>query len=194
MFSTKGRLYLPMALIIFGALPAMSAEPILQPAASLWSEPANGLSGRLRVEFEDLKPGLRYAVYLELRNHALTPVAVINQPEINAELLDPAAKPVSASGFPISGPIPNPQLGVIPRDASLAFRIDMQNVGVPTREDGMVLLAVGQTWGVKAEDYRLTVKLVFKFQEGGPENQWVGELEMPPVAITVTPQMLADPH
>ena len=58
----------------------------------------------------------------------------------------------------------------------------------------MVLLAVGQTWGVKAGDYRLTVKLVFKFHEGGPENQWVGELEMPPVAITVTPQMLADPH
>ena len=121
MFSTKGRLYLPMALIIFGALPAMSAEPILQPAANLWSEPANGLSGRLRVEFEDLKPGLRYAVYLELRNHALTPVAVINQPEINAELLDPAAKPVSASGFPISGPIPNPQWAVIPGMPALLF-------------------------------------------------------------------------
>src|SRR6476646_5599530 len=99
MFSTKGRLYLPMALIIFGALPAMSTEPNLQPAASHWSKPANGLSGRLRVEFENLKPGLRYAVYLELRNHALTPVAVINQPEINAELLDPSGKPVTASGF-----------------------------------------------------------------------------------------------
>ncbi len=169
----------------------MSKEPIPKPIANIWSEPINGLSGRLRIEFEDLKPGLRHAVYLELRNHSLNPVAVTNQPQIHAELFDSIGKPVSTSGFSISGPIPSPQWAVIPRDAYIGFRIDMQTVGVPTREHGMALIAVGgKTWGLRAGKYVIKMALAFKYEEDGPLNQWVGELELPPVEFVVTAQML----
>lgn len=171
---------------------AMPKEPIHKPIANVWSALTNGLSGRLRIEFEDLKPGLRHAVYLELRNHSLNTVAVTNQPQVHAELFDSTRKPVSTSGFPISGPIPNAQWAVIPRDAYIGFRIDMQTVGVPTRKHRMALLAVGgKSWGLRAGEYVLRTTLVFKYEEDGPKNQWVGKLELPPVEIVITPQMLA---
>lgn len=170
----------------------MPKKSISKPVANAWSEPTKGLSGRVRVEFEDLKPGLRHAVYLELKNHSLDLVAVTNQPRIHAELYDSSGKPVSTSDFPMSGPIPNPQWAVIPRDAYIGFRVDMQTVGVPTRKHGMALLAVGgKMWGLRAGKYVLEIALVFKNEEDAPQNQWVGELELPPVEVVVTTQMLA---
>ena len=190
---------LPTALLVFMIFGThttinftdMPKEPVANPIANVWSEPVKGLSGRLRVEFEDLKPGLRHAVYLELRNQSLNPVAVTNQPQTHAELFDSAGKPVVTSGFAMSGPMPIPQWAVIPRDAYVGFRIDMQTVGVPTREHGRALIAIGgKCWEVRAGKYVLTTALVFKKEEGGPQNQWVGELELPPVEVVVTKQML----
>jgi len=170
----------------------MSKEPTKTTVVNGWSEPVNGLSGRLRVEFEDLKPGLRHAVYPELRNHSLDPVAVTNQPQTHAELYDSSGKPVSTSGLPMSGPIPSPQWGVIPRDAYLGIRVDMQTLGVPTRERGTVLLAVGgKPWELRAGKYLLKATITFKDDKDGPPNRWVGELALPPVEVVVTTEMLA---
>jgi hypothetical protein len=171
---------------------AMPEEATPKPTANAWSEPVQELSGRVRVEFEDLNPGLRHAVYLELRNHSLNPVAVINQPQIQAELFDSAGKAVGTVGFPISGPLPERQWVVIPGDASIDLRLDMQNVGLPTRESGMALLSVGgKMWGLRAGNYRLEVEAIFKKEEDAPPNQWVGQLKLPPVEVVVTPQMVA---
>jgi len=173
-------------------LSAVSQQPIPEPIDKTWSAPLNGLSGRLRVEFEDLKPGLRHAVHVELRNHTPNPIAVTDQPRVHAELLDPAGNQISPVGFSMSGPIPMPQWAVIPRDAYVGFRIDMQTVGVPTREHGMALLAVGdKSWGLGAGKYLLKAILVFRKEKDAPENQWVGELVLPPVEVVVTTQMLA---
>lgn len=157
-----------------------------------WSEPVNGLSGRVRVEFEDLKPGLRHAIYLELRNHSFNPIAVTNQPQIRAELANSGGKPVPTAAISSGGPIHPPQWGVIPSDAYIGFRIDMQTVGVPTREQGAALLATGgRAWRLGAGRFVLTISLVFNGTTGGPTNQWAGELSLPPVDIVVTPEMLA---
>jgi hypothetical protein len=165
----------------------MPKERIPKLSPNVWSDPANGLSGRLRVEFEDLKPGLRHAVYLELSNRSLNPVAMTNQPEAHAELFDAAGKPVNTSGMWMTGPVPSPQWAVIPRDAYIGFRIDMQTVGVPTREHEAALLAVGdKSWELRAGEYALKIALVSKKEDDAPKNQWVGELELPPVEIIVT--------
>jgi hypothetical protein len=168
-----------------------SKEPISHPGVNAWSEPVNGLSGRLLVEFEHLRPGLRHAVYLELRNHSFAPIAVINQPGIRAELYDSAGNSVGASVFPTSGPIPEPQWAIIPSDAYLSFRIDMQTVGVPTAEHGAVLLALGgKSWGLRPGAYTLRTAITFSQKDNAPSEQWIGELELPPVEVVVTTQML----
>ena len=196
----KNLVFLLTAFVVFvlvGIFPiircsTMVKKPNTKSVANAWSEPTSGLSGRVRVEFEDLDPGLRHAVYLELKNHTLNPIAVINQPRVQAELFDTVGKPVSTSGFSMSGPIPNPQWAVIPREAYIGFRIDMQTVGVPPREHGMVLLAVGgKTWGLGAGAYVLEIALAFENEEDAPPHQWAGELVVPPVDVVVTEQMLA---
>lgn len=167
-----------------------NAKPIARRGTNAWSKPDNGLSGRLRVVFEDIKPGLRHAVTLELKNVSLKPLAVINQPRIEAELFNSAGKRVNTTArFSMSGPIPDAQWGVIPRDANLGFRIDMLTVGVPSKDQA--LLAVGgKTWGLKPGKYTRESKMICKKQKG-PNNQWVGQIVLPPVEIIVTNKQVA---
>lgn len=169
----------------------MPKEPIPKLVANAWSAPTKELSGRLRVEFEDLEPGLRHGIYMELRNHSLSPVAVINQPEIHAELYDSSGKLISTLGFSANGPSRDLQWAVIPRDAYISLRVDMQTVGVPTREQGVALIAVGgKSWRLGAGKYVLRTAVIFKEKENAPPNQWIGKLELPPVEVVVTTQML----
>src|SRR5262245_52102252 len=176
------------------AKPDADPKPPARPGA--WSKPVNGLSGRLLVAFEDLKPGLRHAVTLELRNVSETagtpPVAVLNQPKLVTEVLDADGKPLAETGFPMSGPIPAPQWGVIPLGAYLGFRVDMQTVGVPPKDQA--LLAVGgKTWGLKPGTYVLRARLVVEglvLRPPGPQNQWTGEMDLPPVEVVVTKEQV----
>jgi len=169
----------------------VSREITEESAAGIWSATINKLSGRVHVEFEDLKPGLRHAIYLELWNHSLDPVTVTNQPQIQAELIDSDGKPVNVVAISSGGPIHSPQWGVIPSDAYIGFRIDMQTVGVPAREQGVALLATGgKNWRLGAGRFVLKVSAAFTEVRGGPTNQWVGDLGLPPVHILVTPEML----
>lgn len=173
-------------------LPKMQKDSAPQPVLGAWSEPNHGLSGRLRVEFEDLKPGLRHAVYLELKNLSFDPVAVTNQPQVHAELFDSSGKPIATSDLSISGPIPQAQWAVLPRDAYLGFRIDLQTGGVPTREHGLALMGVGgKGWLLRAGTCRLQVALEFKAESNAPKHHWSGQLQLPPVEVVITPSMLA---
>lgn len=160
--------------------------------ANVWSDPVKDLSGRVCVDFEDLKPGLRHALYVELKNHAVNPVAITNLPRLHAELRDSLGQPIPTSGLTMSGPTPASQWAVVPRDAYVGFRIDMQTVGVPTRAHGKALLAVGgRAWELTVGNYVLNVTAVFEYQQDGPQNQWSGEIVLPPTDVVVTTQMLA---
>jgi hypothetical protein len=169
----------------------MSKRSILQPDRNNWSEKINELSGRIYAAPENLKSGLRYALYLELKNHSLNPVAVTNQPEIEANLFTSSGKLVETTSLPISGPIPAPQTAVIPGMAYIGFRIDMQTVGIPAKEQGNVLVAVGnKIWKIGLGKYVLQSKLTFKKADNAFEYSWVGELTLRPVEIDVTAQMI----
>ena len=158
-----------------------------------WSESVDQLSGRLCVEFEDLEPGLRHAVYLELRNNGVAPAVVSNLPEFRAELYDSSGQPVGTSAAVDDGPSPILQWAVIPRDAYLGLRVDRQSSGVPTKQHKRILIALGdKTWELNAGKYLLEATAVFKREESGPDNQWVGELKLPSVDVVVTDEMFIE--
>jgi hypothetical protein len=157
-----------------------------------WSNVVSGVAGRLRIAFEDLNPGLRHAVYLELANHGFEPITLTNLPMIDAEVFESVGKPVGTAGQIGSGPEPVRQWAVIPRDAYVGLRIDAQTIGVPTREHGVVLLAVGgKAWELPPGKYLLRTSATFNAEHDGPPNQWVGKLDLPDVEVVVTPEMVA---
>jgi len=169
----------------------MSKENRVWVNENSWSDPASNLSGRIQVQLEDLHPGLRHAVYLELKNHSPDVIAVANQPQIHAELFDLSGKEVDTSGISANGPKPVLQWAMIPYNAYIGFRIDMLSAGVPTREHGEILLALGgQNWRLKIGQYVLHVAVEFNKEKDGPSNQWNGKLVLPPAAIEVREEML----
>jgi len=171
----------------------MSKAPNSETRSNLWSTSVNGVSGRLRLELEDLNPGLRFAVHMETLNRSFDSITITNQPAIRAELVDDAGKEIQTVAYPASGPIPPPQWAVVPHDAYVGFRIDMQTVGVPSKEQRMVLLAVGGiTWRLSTGRYLLKTTAIFKNDVDGPANQWVGELELPTVEVVVTDEMFSE--
>src|SRR5262245_16269626 len=121
----------------------MSTDRIQDHFGDEWSASVNGLRGRLLVLFEDLKPGLRHSIVLELRNETFAPLVISNLPELHAQLFDESHAPVKTSGFMANGPSPILQWAVVPRDTYIGLRVDMQTIGVPTREHKRVLLALG---------------------------------------------------
>jgi hypothetical protein len=159
-----------------------------QPDEVAWSETVSGVSGRLLAELE---PSLRFAVHLELRNHSMDPIAVIDQPQIRAQLRDSSGHPVGTVAMLVSGPACEPQWAVIPRDAYIGIRIDMRTVGLPAPEHGVALLALGgRAWDVGPGEYLLQATLTCSRQPDGPQNQWVGELELPPLVVAVARSIL----
>jgi hypothetical protein len=142
----------------------------------------------LLVAVEDLQPGLRHSVFLELKNHSPDPVALIDQPELRADLYDASSGvSIGAPDLIGSGPIPIPQWAVIPRDAYAGIRIDVRTLGVPTREQGVALLALDRkAWHLSVGRYLLRATLISTQRPNGPVDQWVGELELPPVEVVVT--------
>lgn len=187
-----GFIAVPLLAITFTVMPRQSSA---QPAASDWSAHVEGLAGRMRVAFEDLHPGLRVAVYVELRNVTQRALAVSTQPRIAATLRDADGRSLPSSGFPISGPLPSPRWAVIPPDAYAGFRVDMPITGLPAGEPRTALLAIGeQAWALPAGRYELSMTIVsaagVPAGTAAPEKPWGAELPLAPVQFTVTARML----
>jgi hypothetical protein len=169
----------------------MANQPAPQPATNAWSEPVDDLSARLRVEFENLEQGFRSAVYLELRNHSTNPVAVFDQPRLQAELLDSRGQPQERSGLTMSGPIRSGQWAVIPGNAYVGVRIDMQTAAASIQPHGALLAVGGVAWQLPAGTYVLNISAAFDHRPDGPEHQWSGHVVPPPVHVVVTDDLFA---
>jgi len=177
-------LLLMACLVTSGAVGRAANSEAAEPSTgTAWSESLNGLRGRLVVALEELQPGLRYAVTIELENTSTHPISITNQPPVSARLLNAGGAEVTEVGFPMSGPVPFAQTAVIPRDAYLGFRIDMQTVGVPV--DGTALLAVGgRTWALQPNQrYVLQATVLVEKTDGVVQEAWTGRLDLPSVDI-----------
>jgi hypothetical protein len=169
----------------------MGEQPAETPRQNAWSTAINGVSARLQAEVDDLQPGLRHAVYLQLRNGSHAPVAFTNQPAVHATLVDLQKQLIAPSTLPTSGPAGVLQWAIVPANAYVALRIDLLNIGVPTPARGTILLSAGvHAWELAAGRYVLSVTAKFSPQADGPSPQWAGILAPPSIDIVVTREML----
>jgi RNA polymerase sigma factor (sigma-70 family) len=152
--------------------------------AGAWSKPVNNLSGRLLVTPERLKPAGRLAVTLELKNVSTKPLAVTNQPRLELELLDITNQPhlvvaaLDTAWKKLDDHVLDPQWGVIPFGGYLGVRVELHAVG-------------DKVWVPRPGTYVLRTKVIAE-KGKGPENQWTGELSLPPVEMVVPREQPTD--
>jgi len=175
----------------------ISSQPsrmlITTPGAAPWSKEVNGLSGRLLLERENLQPGLRYAIFLELRNASTGMLAFTNQPDLMAQLIDSSGKAVPKASYPMNGPIPPADTVHLSPGTYCGFRVDVQTMGVPPGKT--ILLAVGgspksdaygcQAWSLSEGKYTLHVQASF-LPLGNAGFCYMGQIDLPPVEFTVS--------
>lgn len=153
-----------------------------------WSGTGGALVWRLSIELEEIDGGLRHAVFVEAKNVALDPVALIDQPAVSVTVRDAAGHEPASVVLPASGPHHAAQWAVIPRDGYVGIRIDGRLVGMPARDQGKALLALGdRSWVLGAGSYVLALQVSFPVDAKGPANQWSGRIVFPPLAFSVTP-------
>lgn len=166
------------------------SEPVPDRTLTSWTGPVGALVWRLSVEREAVDGGLRHAVFVEARNLSLDAVALSDQPAVRATVRDAAGRELPSAVLPASGPRHAAQWAVVPRDGYVGIRIDGRLVGLPPRDQGKALLALGErSWVVGAGSYLLELQVSFAVDAKGPANHWSGRLDFPPLAFSVMPDM-----
>ena len=162
------------------------SEPVADRTLTPWTGPLGTLVWRLSIEREAVGGGLRHAVFVEAKNLSLAPVALSDQPLVRATLRDAAGRELPSSVLPASGPRHAAQWAVVPRDGYVGIRIDARLVGLPARDQGQALLALGDgSWIVGVGTYTLELQVSFPVDAKGPANHWSGRLDFPPLAFSV---------
>lgn len=144
--------------------------------AGEWSEPVNGLSARLLVTLKDGTHSSLWAssVVLEIKNTYSTPLAFIDQPEFtDVAVRDSKGRPLPESSYAGNQITGEPQWAIIAGNTYLGIRVD---TSIPVHHG----ICVGL---ITPEACRLAATLVSQ-QRNGPENQWIGEIQVPPVSLT----------
>jgi hypothetical protein len=167
-----------------------SSEP---KAMGEWSEPTNGLRGRLVFGENDKIVGTRMGViYLELQNVSLGDTMYVYYPAakspLRCELQDSAGKTVQRSGSPYSGGISAPCWLALPNDAPLRFRVTLGGFGIPQNGGLFIAGCIDDAWVIPAsatDDYYLsaTLNVTHPKDETRP-RVWQGTLKLPPVKIS----------
>lgn len=144
--------------------------------AGEWSEPVNGLSARLLVTLQEGTRSTLFAspVVLEVKNTGGTPLAFLDQPSFKGSAVRDAKGNASPEpSFPGNHLAGVPQWAVIPGNAYLGLKVD---TSIP--------VDVGLCFGpITPDAHRLSATLVARHRADGPANQWIGEIELPPVVL-----------
>jgi RNA polymerase sigma factor (sigma-70 family) len=170
------------------------AKDDTMPQREEWSEAAAGLRGRLLpVVRQKLNGTPILGLTLELANVSTGSLAFKADPEFaKVEVFDSTGKAVRQSGLPRSGPVPNPEYAVIPRDSYLGLPLDILTVGIPPNK-GALLSLRNADWVL--EPGRYTIRASFaaassavRVTVGGADAQptaWADKLTLPAVVIEV---------
>jgi RNA polymerase sigma factor (sigma-70 family) len=170
------------------------AKDDTMPQREEWSEAAAGLRGRLLpVVRQKLNGTPILGLTLELANVSTGSLSFKADPEFaKVEVFDSTGKAVRQSGLPRSGPVPNPEYAVIPRDSYLGLPLDILTVGIPPNK-GALLSLRNADWVL--EPGRYTIRASFaaassavRVTVGGADTQptaWADKLTLPPVVIEV---------
>ena len=153
-----------------------------------WSEPVNGLSARLLMTLEEIKvtdypSAFRYKIILETKNVRGDILAISSQPSFaDVRIRDADGRLLPDRGYDQSGPIPFPQWAQIPGNAYLGIRVDMTTVGLP---GGSALVGIDDhVRFLKPGTYTVHATLIAQKDKKGPDNQWLGKMNLPPVTVT----------
>lgn len=152
-----------------------------------WSRPINGLRGRLVLRPRGENNGTKIlGLDLQLQNVTTDTMRVVNDPgDIRVQVFDAVGKAtVKESGLPRSGPVPNPSVCVLPRDAYLGFALDTTTVGIP-RDRPALLPLHSQDWILEPGKYVITATYSVAKTKIRPEGVWLGTMELPPIVLEV---------
>lgn len=159
-----------------------------------WSEPANGIQGRLfATEDPEFNGTKMVAIYLELRNvsHVANPLEIYFEPikSIESRVLDGGDKPVAKYPSPASIGLTPPFWLTLPFDSTLRFRVSVSGYGVP-QNGGTNIQMMSGNWLMKADDERdyfleaAFVSQPAKLDSGRRLRRvWQGTIKLPKVLI-----------
>jgi hypothetical protein len=176
------------------AAPAAEKTPV---AVGDWSEPVDGLRGRLLVsQGRTLGDGKarETLVYVEFKNVAESGERwlTFDPDALACELLDAAGKAVPPTPVPGSGGRPGKSVVTIPFDSSIRLRANPYAFG---RAEGLLIPLNNTAWHIKdGADYFLAGTLtVPPVPWNGPgKPPWAGELKLPK-AKAVRPAVAPNP-
>lgn len=167
--------------------PSLAAEPSVL-ATGAWSEPVDGLRGRVIVALgKDLRGGGRESlVYVELEHaqgvHRNALAVLFDPAAVRWAMVDAGGKAVPAAPAFGSGGRPGKTWLTLPYDSSARMRA---NAYGHARVGGVFVLTDSTAWHLTAAGrYDLTATLTVAPPADRPDA-WKGELRLPPARITV---------
>ena len=159
-----------------------------------WSEPANGLRGRLLFGVGEKLFGTRMGVtYLELQNVSKGDTMYVYyraaSSPFRCALMDSAGKTNSSQGAVYDGWIPEACWLALPHDSALRFRVTLGGFGVPQNGGLFVAGCIPDCWAIPptaTNDYFLSGRLVVATPNGETRPRvWEGTLSLPRVRLPV---------
>jgi hypothetical protein len=169
-------------------LTAAPADEKTTVATGDWSEPADGIRGRLVLAqgraLGDGKPR-ESLVYVELENRANTAsgeVGLLFDPNsLKCELTDAKGNAVAQTPVAGGGGRPNKKWVTLPYDSSIRLRANPYAFG---RAEGLLIPLNNAAWHVEDGEYRLSGTLNVTAPEG-KDGPWKGELKLPAAKISL---------
>ena len=179
------------------SLPAPASAPTATADVGEWSKPSAKLRGRLVLAQQESKKDILVSV--EVQAVTSDEVSLGTHPQMQWLLTDGAGKEVAVGtnifGSGGSGGIFMERwVSVLP--GNITVTLGLRPPGAFAAPEGMRILAVqnkewkipidASVWALPPGQYVLTATMTYEKKAKGPENQWVGTIELPGIKFKVS--------